>query len=218
MKPHQDGYALIVILLMAALLLISLSIAVPRVLTQGQREKEEELLFRGGQYRRAIGLYYKKFGRYPMTMEDLRETNERAFLRREYPDPMTPEGKWRLIHLGPGGALIGSVHELAPLGQASESPSPSPGQEQESSQGRAASGSEVTSSPDTIGGQSTYPIAGVASQSTARSIKIYEGYSYYYQWEFIYDPAKEALGNRPPVPGTPQPETGSSSESPDSPP
>lgn len=74
-REQQSGYALLVILLMVTLVLISLAAAVPSVLHQGQREKEEELIFRGQQYQKAIARYYRKFGRFPMKMEDLLETN-----------------------------------------------------------------------------------------------------------------------------------------------
>src|SRR3990170_1892342 len=210
MKPRQSGYALIVILLLAALVLIGLSAAVPRLLTQGQREKEEELIFRGEQYKRAIGRYYKTFGRYPMKIEDLLETNERAFLRQEFPDPMTRAGEWRLIRVGPMGELIGSVHERKPLGQPAAG-STAPGQGQQPSSGGSGStsppqsgSSGSASSAPSSSGSSPYPIAGVASTSTARSLRLYESYDSYHQWEFIYDPVKEALGNRPVVPGQPQ--------------
>jgi type II secretory pathway pseudopilin PulG len=217
MKSRQSGYALIVILLLAALVLIGLSAAVPRLLTQGQREKEEELIFRGEQYKRAIGRFYKKFGRYPTKIEELLETNQRAFLRREFLDPMTQSGKWRLIRVGPLGELIGSVNERKPL-RPSGGPAPS-GQAPQPRSG----GSGSPSPPQTGGsgsaagssdGSSPYPLAGVASTSTARSIRLYEGYNSYHQWEFIYDPVKEALGNQPAVPGQPQPNPPSDSEPP----
>src|SRR3990167_7585385 len=53
MRRRESGYALLVVILLAALVLIALSAVVPQVLTQGQREKEEELVFRGGQIGRA---------------------------------------------------------------------------------------------------------------------------------------------------------------------
>lgn len=172
MRRGQSGYALLVVLLLLALVLVALSTAVPRFLTQGQREKEEELVFRGQQYRRAVGLFYKKYGRYPRSMDDLLRFNDRSFLRRAFPDPMTPEGKWRLIRVGPGGEFIGSVNRPPLMGSSAAAPPPSPGGFTE--------------------GPSTYPLAGVASRSLAPSVRVYQGRSYYYQWEFIYDPTEEA--------------------------
>jgi type II secretory pathway pseudopilin PulG len=192
--------------------LVSLSAAVPSLMMQGQREKEEELLFRGEQYKQAIGRYYRKFGRYPTKIEELLETNKLAFLRREYPDPMTKDGKWRLIRIGPAGELIGSAHERDPLGR----PGGTTGQGS-GSQGRT--GQQGVGTTQTAGSSSSgsggvkYPIAGVASQSTEPSIRLYEGYSRYNEWEFIYDPVKEALESQPPIQGGTPLGTGSSSDS-----
>lgn len=186
MRRPQAGYVLIVLLLMVTLVLISLSAAVPTVLYQAQREDEEELIFRGEQYKHAIGLYYKKYGRYPLKLEELLWTNDRAYLRRPYPDAVTPGGQWRFIRLGPGGALLGSTQGAGP--QDSAAPSSGPG-------ARPRAGGSGSSEIATL------PLAGVASRSTKRSLRLYQDYSQYSQWEFIYDPVKEALQNRPGVPG-----------------
>ncbi len=113
---RQRGYALITILFMAAVLLVMLGAVVPRVLTQGRREKEEELIFRGEQYARAVRLYYRKYGRFPVELDDLVKVNNNVrFLRKLYPDPMNPDGHWRLIRVGPGGVLTGNVVERPPI-------------------------------------------------------------------------------------------------------
>ncbi|MFQ5662562.1 MAG: hypothetical protein ACE5HL_01865 [Terriglobia bacterium] len=198
MRNPQSGYALLIVLLMAALVLLSLSTAVPRLLTQGQREKEEELIFRGEQYRRAIGLFYKKYGGFPRSIEDLLETNERAFLRRRFPDPMRRNGEWRLIRVGPSGELIGTVNQRSPF----EQPESASGSEEETSEPtetRPDAGGALSSGPG------SYPIIGVASRSTARAIRVYQGYTRYNEWEFIYDPTQEALGALPGAPGRTQP-------------
>ena len=184
MRRRESGYALLVVILLAALVLIALSAVVPQVLTQGQREKEEELVFRGEQYRRAIGVFYKKFGRYPNSVEELLRTNERSFLRREFRDPMTPEGKWRFIRVGPNGEFIGAHGRRS---------SKKPGEEDEG--GDEGDGEEETEEPPAggppEGDNESLPLAGVASRSSARSIRIYQGEERYDFWEFIYDPAQD---------------------------
>ena len=51
------------------------------------REKEEELIFRGRQYARAIGLFQRKFANTaPPTIDVL---VEQRFLRKKYKDPIT---------------------------------------------------------------------------------------------------------------------------------
>ena len=65
-----------------------------------QQEREEELYFRGDQYRRAIASYYQAKhgnapGMYPNKLEDLlkdpRSLQTRRHLRRIYMDPFTGE-------------------------------------------------------------------------------------------------------------------------------
>ena len=184
MRRRESGYALLVVILLAALVLIALSAVVPQVLTQGQREKEEELIFRGEQYRRAIGVFYKKFGRYPNSVEELLRTNERSFLRREYRDPMSLDGKWRFIRVGPNGEFIGAHGRRS---------SKKPGEEDEG--GDEGDGEEETEEPPAggppEGDNESLPLAGVASRSSARSIRIYQGEERYDFWEFIYDPAQD---------------------------
>jgi hypothetical protein len=68
---------------------------------------EEELIFRGEEYMRAIRKYHTKFGAYPTTVEQLVSTNSLRFLRRPYKDPMTDK-EFRLISLNPDGSLTGS--------------------------------------------------------------------------------------------------------------
>ena len=112
-RSAQFGYALLTVVFLAALILVALSTSVPSFYVQGQRELEEELIFRGKQYQRAIGLHFRKTGRFPMKTEDLTGEGEsqskQRFLRKAYRDPMTEDGKWRFIRVGPAGQLYGSV-------------------------------------------------------------------------------------------------------------
>jgi hypothetical protein len=131
-----------VVFLVATSLIFS-SVVVPNLLTQGRREREAETVWRGQQYERAIGLYFRKFGRYPTKVEDLtRQTNGVRFLRKAYTDPMNKDdGSWRFIYVGPNGQLIGSKHGqsllqnvlsssaatgISPLGMGAQPPPPPP--------------------------------------------------------------------------------------------
>lgn len=104
----EGGYALMVVIMMAALLLISLTAALPSVYQQGQREREEELIFRGNEYAHAVLLFNRQFHRYPASVKELLETNGMRFLRREYSDPVSKKGRWRFIHAGPNGVILDS--------------------------------------------------------------------------------------------------------------
>lgn len=96
----EQGYLLLGLLFLFALILIGLAVAAPRIGKEIQREKEVETVHRGEQYKRAIQLYYRKFGSYPTSMAQLRETNKIRFLRQDYIDPMTGKKDWKLLHLG----------------------------------------------------------------------------------------------------------------------
>ena len=116
-RNHEAGYTLLLVVFLVAAMIIAAAAAAPNVLTEGRREKEAEMIWRGEQYERAIGLYYKKFGKYPTKVEDLtRVTNGVRFLREAYKDPMNKEdGSWRFIYVGPNGQLIGSLKQTSLL-------------------------------------------------------------------------------------------------------
>src|ERR1700730_9934845 len=109
---REDGYALMMVVFFTALLLIATMVAAPRILLEGKREKEKEMIWRGHQYVRGVKLYYRKLGRFPTSIDDLTKpkTGSLRFMRQAYKDPMNGEdGSWRLIYVGPAGQLIGSL-------------------------------------------------------------------------------------------------------------
>jgi len=111
-KPSERGYALLVaIFLVTALLLLTMRVA-PNILTEGRREQEKEMIWRGKQYARGVKLYYRKMGRFPTSLDDLTKPKMGSlrFLRQSYKDPMNKEdGSWRFIYVGAAGQLIGSL-------------------------------------------------------------------------------------------------------------
>jgi hypothetical protein len=111
----ERGYALLLVVFLATVLLISTMVIAPNILTQGKREKEKELIWRGKQYTRGVKLYYRKMGRFPANLDDLTKPKigSLRFMRQAYKDPMNKEdGSWRLIYVGPAGQLIGSLKPL----------------------------------------------------------------------------------------------------------
>jgi type II secretory pathway pseudopilin PulG len=108
---------LVIVMIVATLLLIALTAALPSIYQEGQREREEELIFRGAQYARAVALFHKQFNRFPVSVKELLETNGIKFLRKEYPDPMDPKGKWRYIHVNAAGVLLDSVNQRSGANQ-----------------------------------------------------------------------------------------------------
>jgi hypothetical protein len=115
---NQKGYALLLVLFLLALVTIAATAVTPSAITQGKREKEEEMIWRGKQYVRGIKLFYRKNGRFPTQLDDLTKpkTGSLRFMRQAYKDPMNKEdGSWRLIYVGPAGQLIGSLKPQSAL-------------------------------------------------------------------------------------------------------
>jgi hypothetical protein len=108
----QNGFAMLMVIFLTTLMLISVMAAAPYIRTVRQREKEEEMIWRGKQYVRGIKLYYRKMGRFPTSVDDLTKPKLGSirFMRQAYKDPMNKEdGSWRMIYVSPAGQLIGSL-------------------------------------------------------------------------------------------------------------
>ncbi|MGA2960759.1 MAG: hypothetical protein ABSD96_03745 [Candidatus Korobacteraceae bacterium] len=115
----EEGYILIIFLVVLTMMMIALTAAAPRIAQQIQRDREIEMIHRGEQYARAIKRFYKKFNRYPGRIEDLENTNTIRFLRKRYTDPITG-GPWRLVRFGEiqlGSAASGIGTPAGQLGQ-----------------------------------------------------------------------------------------------------
>jgi len=112
-RRKQGGYALLLVVFLTSLVVVGTMSIGLRILTEGRREKEQEMIWRGKQYTRGIKLYYRKLGRFPNSMDDLvkPKIGNLRFMRQAYKDPMNKEdGTWRLIYVGPAGQLIGSLN------------------------------------------------------------------------------------------------------------
>lgn len=96
----EQGFMLLGLIVVIALVLIALSVAASKEAFTLRREREVESARRANQYVRAIQLYYKKFGRYPATIEQLENSNNIRFLRQRYVDPLTGKADYRLIPVG----------------------------------------------------------------------------------------------------------------------
>lgn len=98
----RSGFTYLSALILVVIAGIALTGASRYWSTMVKRDKEEELLFRGDQFRIAIESYYKggPSGRaaYPRELDDLlkdpRYLTARRHLRKMYRDPMTKEGAW----------------------------------------------------------------------------------------------------------------------------
>jgi hypothetical protein len=216
-RRKQAGYSLLMVVFMVATMLILTSAATLSVLTQGRREREEDMVWRGEQYERAIGLYFRKFGKYPTKVDDLiKQTNGVRFLRQAYTDPMNKEdGSWRFIYVGPNGQLIGSLRHTSLLQGVLSTPMPgtslfgpgaqpaapgepnagvgpgAPGQTGQQATGGLAP-NPLASQPQPLAGSIIGGnIVGIGSKAKESSLHVYKGGDTYEQWEFIWNPQQQ---------------------------
>jgi type II secretory pathway pseudopilin PulG len=159
---RKKGYILIILMVAVFIMAIGFLVAVPIWKTQLQREKEEELIFRGKQYVEAVRLFQLKYpGSFPKSFEELLEDK---CLRKMYKDPMTKNGEWDVIvpYGGASRRREGAIQKIMVVPQSALSSIDSP------------------------------RIIGVVSSSPAKSIKIYFDQETYDKWLFYYgfDPEK----------------------------
>ena len=109
----EDGFTYLAALFMVAVIGIALSVTAEVWSSVLKREREEELIFRGGQMRDAIKSYYysspgaRVFPReLNQLLKDARFPGVRMHLRRIYEDPMTGKPDWEAIK-APDGAIKG---------------------------------------------------------------------------------------------------------------
>src|SRR5215210_5684499 len=81
------GYAMAALLVGMSVMAVLMSALMPVWTQMARREKEQEMIFRGNQYARAIGLFQRKFANTPPPSIDL--LVEQRFLRKKYKDPIT---------------------------------------------------------------------------------------------------------------------------------
>jgi type II secretory pathway pseudopilin PulG len=211
---NQNGYALLIVMMMATILMVSLTAALPNIYVEGQRERETELIFRGRQYARAIALFHQQFNRYPSSVKELLHTNDLSFLRRAYRDPVSKSGKWRFIHATATGVILdskilgspgqqnnknGSGSQLNPPKTGENTPGTTSGQNTPGGEGFSLFGGQGAGTPSGPGEQGKQSksifgeqnqligayIVGVASTSKKTAIRVFEGRTHYDEWEFL---------------------------------
>ncbi|MGH9470253.1 MAG: hypothetical protein ACRD1N_07920 [Terriglobia bacterium] len=195
-------------------MLISLTAALPNIYQEGQREREQEAIFRGEQYARAIYLFHRRLGRYPASLKEILNTNGVHYLRKAYRDPLSPNGRWRFIHAAANGMLIDSWTQQVITPSAQSGPGiltnpnafplaqnagamnsgmqPGGMGNAEAAQGGAAKPKHPPSSC-AKSGDSNSPegtllgafIAGVAPCSERQSIRVFNHKDHYDEWEFL---------------------------------
>jgi len=129
--PHSRGVILMALLIGLALSGIALMAAVDVWSIARQREREQELLFVGDQYRQAIRRYYYAAPSgtprvLPASLDALLEDDRYPVpvrhLRRTYFDPMTGNAEWGVLRDGDRITGVYSLSEAPPLKQAGFAP------------------------------------------------------------------------------------------------
>jgi len=123
-RGGEHGYTYIALLILIAVMSMGLAVTGEVWHTAMKREKEEQLLFVGNQFRNALTLYYLHTpggsGRYPLKLEDLlkdpRYPAPKRYLRKIYVDPLSNSDNWELLK-GANGEILGvhSTSEEEPL-------------------------------------------------------------------------------------------------------
>src|SRR5437899_5995019 len=111
MLRSLEGFTYLTLLFAVALIGLGLARAGEAWHTTAMRAREAQLLYVGGQYRRAIERYYLSGpAQYPKSLQDLlkdaRQADTQRYLRRLYPDPMTGKADWGLVKT-PTGEIAG---------------------------------------------------------------------------------------------------------------
>lgn len=88
--------------------MIFLTAAAEKWSTIIRRDMEEELVFRGLQYARAIADFQKEHGALPTELDVLTKKGPRGhrYIRQLFRDPFTKDGKWSRLILAPGGQAV----------------------------------------------------------------------------------------------------------------
>ena len=174
-RASDDGFAMAALLVAMAVMAVVMSVLLPVWHTLSVREKEEELMFRGRQYDRAIQLFRKKNAAPgPPNVDALIQGR---FLRKKFKDPIT-DGDFDFVGVNAGPNAPGVQAPNMPGAR----PQNSPGVQQ----------------PPRGFGQL---IGSVRSKSKAHSFREPDGATTYDQWQFSYVPWKPAGQAVPQTPG-----------------
>ena len=183
MSRGERGYSLVALVGSVTIMLILMAAAVPSWKYVMKNDREEELLYRGGEIADAIVRFQKKNANaYPTSLEQL-VTGK--FLRKLYKEPMSKDGKWRLVHQG---------QVVAPV------TNPGQGPTDKSAPTTTTPPTTRPSGPGVATGTTMGAILGVASTSTEKSLRVFNGRTQYNEW--IFAAGQPRVIGRPPTIGT----------------
>ena len=170
------------LLVALSIMAIMMTVVMPVWKRTTQREKEEELVFRGRQYAHAIGMFQRKFANaYPPNIDVL---VDQRFLRKKFKDPVTNDDFVPILAgqgvpgtPQPPGGQRGAGGTATPGGRGQTQPASS------TQPGAGRAGGPPISAGST--GQTSGGIQGVTSKSKEQSIRLYNGRGHYNEWAFV---------------------------------
>ena len=182
------GYAMAALLVGMSVMAVIMGALLPVWTHMMTREKEEELVFRGNQYVRAIGLFQRKFANTnPPTIDLL---VEQRFLRKKYKDPITNDD-FQPIYANQAMQGVSAPAGARRPGEQATATLSTPAQQQ----------SQLQSGFGSTGAGPAGGIIGVTSKSKETSIKVYNGRDKYNEWAFIYVQTAQRPGGPGGMPG-----------------
>jgi type II secretory pathway pseudopilin PulG len=182
-----------------AVMAVMMSVALPVWRHEAQRQKEDELIWRGLQYVRAIRLYQMKNGGLPASVDVLVDGH---FLRKKYKDPITNDDFDLLgagSTAGTPGLGVGQAGQATPGRGGTTTPTTTSTQSISTMSGMGTPQMSTTfqpssSGPAVSGGSVPGGLSGVRSKSKDESIKIYQGRTHYNEWTFIFVGSTPGIG------------------------
>ena len=181
-RTGEAGYNMVMLIVALTVLNIMVAAMMPLMSTEIQREKEEELIFRGFQYAEAIRIFHTRFQRFPNKLDELIEIKPRC-IRQLWKDPMTKDGKWGLIFQGQGVPLH-PQNPQNPEGPQTKPVNPQNPEGQPDNDGRDENGLNTPKQGDEV---AIGPIVGVYSKSPKESHLVFYGHQRYDEWRFTFD-------------------------------
>jgi type II secretory pathway pseudopilin PulG len=202
LRGNERGYAMAALLVALSVMALLLTVAMPTYKQMARREKEEELVFRGQQYARALRLFAMKYANAAPPNIDV--LIEQRFLRKKYKDPITSDDFMPIMAgqslpgasgsgSGPGSSGTqggGAPPRFVGPTDAPQSSGGGPGRGgPQSGPGIGRSGGPGGGPGAAVGG-----IIGVTSKSKDESIRLFNGRNHYNEWAFMFTPQVQAPG------------------------
>lgn len=184
-RSGHRGYTLVALMVGITVMTVLIAAVLPLASTQTQRDREEELIFRGGQIVEGIRIFRRSQGRYPISLKEMFEIRPRRALRKMWKDPITNSDEWGLIHFGQALGATTPIAPRLPRGVPTPVPSPTPTPlpfSPDEHKGDLGLGAPVPRSSG--GGGPAGPVIGVYSTSRKKSFRSFQGHNEYDEWKF----------------------------------